>query len=47
MWDLANYVLSLARQLQGMGVSAEAIDRLLHTFNAWSPEFRGRASSRG
>lgn len=35
-------VPSLSRQLQGMGLSAEAIEHLLHTFNAWSPEFRGR-----
>ena len=39
-------VLSLGRQLQGMGVPADAIDRLLHTFNAWAPEFREGASQR-
>jgi coenzyme F420-reducing hydrogenase gamma subunit len=38
-------VLSLARQLQGMGVPGEAIDRLLRTFNAWAPEFRAGAAA--
>jgi coenzyme F420-reducing hydrogenase gamma subunit len=33
-------VNSLARQFQGMGVPVASIDRMLHTFNAWAPEFR-------
>jgi coenzyme F420-reducing hydrogenase gamma subunit len=33
-------VAALSRQLLSMGVAPGAIDRLLHTFNAWSPEFR-------
>jgi len=33
-------VLSLAQQLQGMGVSKETMDHMLHTFNAWAPGFR-------
>ncbi len=33
-------VAALSRQLLSMGVAPDAIDRLLHTFNAWSPEFR-------
>lgn len=33
-------VPSMAHQLQSIGVSADAMDRMLHTFNAWSPEFR-------
>lgn len=33
-------VASLARQLLSMGVAPRAMDRLLHTFNAWAPEFR-------
>jgi coenzyme F420-reducing hydrogenase gamma subunit len=39
-------VASLARQLESMGVTPEAIDRLLHTFNAWAPEFRAGAGQR-
>jgi coenzyme F420-reducing hydrogenase gamma subunit len=39
-------VVSLARQFAHMGVQPEAIDRLLHTFNAWAPEFREGASKR-
>jgi coenzyme F420-reducing hydrogenase gamma subunit len=34
-------VPSLVGQLQRLGATAEALDRLLHTFNAWAPEFRG------
>ena len=37
-------VPSLCRQLRSMGVTPEAIDRLLHTFNTWSPEFREKTS---
>jgi sulfhydrogenase subunit delta len=33
-------VASLVEQLAGMGIRAEAVDRMLHTFNAWAPEFR-------
>jgi coenzyme F420-reducing hydrogenase gamma subunit len=33
-------VPSLARHLVQLGVSRVTVDRLLHTFNAWSPEFR-------
>ena len=33
-------VPSLAQQLQGMGVSKETVDHMLHTFNAWAPGFR-------
>jgi coenzyme F420-reducing hydrogenase gamma subunit len=33
-------VASLAGQIRHMGLAAEAIQRLLHTFNAWAPEFR-------
>jgi sulfhydrogenase subunit delta len=39
-------VVSLARRLNGMDVPAEAIDRMLHTFNAWAPEFREGAGQR-
>ena len=39
-------VVSLARQFVSTGVQPEAIDRLLHTFNAWAPEFREGASKR-
>ena len=33
-------VLSLTHQLQGMGVKEETLNHMLHTFNAWAPEFR-------
>ena len=33
-------VASLTGQVARLGVAPEAIDRLLHTFNAWAPEFR-------
>jgi len=33
-------VASLARQIEGMGIAPESVDRLLHTFNTWAPEFR-------
>lgn len=33
-------VASLSHQLRTVGVPAETIDRLLHTFNVWAPEFR-------
>jgi coenzyme F420-reducing hydrogenase gamma subunit len=33
-------VPSLSQQLQRMGTKAPAINRLLHTFNAWAPEWR-------
>jgi coenzyme F420-reducing hydrogenase gamma subunit len=39
-------VVSLARQLDSMAVAPEAIDRMLHTFNAWAPEFREAAGQR-
>jgi coenzyme F420-reducing hydrogenase gamma subunit len=39
-------VVSLARQFAYMGVESDAIDRALHTFNAWAPEFREGASKR-
>ncbi len=39
-------VVPLKRQFLGTGVEPEAIDRLLHTFNAWAPEFREAASKR-
>lgn len=37
-------VRSLARQLESLGMSPEAIDRMLHTFNAWAPGFREGAA---
>lgn len=33
-------VVSLTRQMQHLGVEPATIDRMLHTFNAWAPEFR-------
>jgi coenzyme F420-reducing hydrogenase gamma subunit len=33
-------VVSLAQQFASMGVPPDAIERMLHTFNAWAPEFR-------
>jgi coenzyme F420-reducing hydrogenase gamma subunit len=39
-------VVSLARQFVTLGVQPEAIDRTLHTFNAWAPEFREGVSKR-
>jgi coenzyme F420-reducing hydrogenase gamma subunit len=39
-------VASLVRQLQEMGTKPEAIDRLLHTFNAWAPELREASGQR-
>jgi coenzyme F420-reducing hydrogenase gamma subunit len=39
-------VASLSRQFLGMGVEPEAIDRLLHTFNAWAPDFREQTNRR-
>lgn len=33
-------VQSLAGQLQHMGMAGETIQHMLHTFNAWAPEFR-------
>jgi coenzyme F420-reducing hydrogenase gamma subunit len=36
---------SLVRHLEGRGLPREAVDRLLHTFNAWSPEFRPGAGA--
>jgi coenzyme F420-reducing hydrogenase gamma subunit len=33
-------VASMAGRFEQLGLSPEDIDRLLHTFNAWSPEFR-------
>jgi sulfhydrogenase subunit delta len=38
-------VPSLARQFQGMRVPLPTIDDMLHTFNAWSPEFRAGGAS--
>jgi coenzyme F420-reducing hydrogenase gamma subunit len=38
-------VPSLARHLLQVGMPAPAVDRLLHTFNAWSPQFRGGAKA--
>jgi coenzyme F420-reducing hydrogenase gamma subunit len=37
---------SLVRRLVDMGVQPQAIDRMLHTFNAWAPEFRKDTSQR-
>ncbi len=37
-------VASLARQFQSMRVPLPMIDQMLHTFNAWAPEFRGGAA---
>jgi coenzyme F420-reducing hydrogenase gamma subunit len=34
-------VPSLTRWLAGMRVPLPTVDRMLHTFNAWAPEFRG------
>jgi coenzyme F420-reducing hydrogenase gamma subunit len=39
-------VVSLARQLVSLGEQPDAIDRALHTFNAWAPEFRDGATKR-
>ncbi|MGO9924195.1 MAG: oxidoreductase [Isosphaeraceae bacterium] len=39
-------VVSLAHRFVSTGVQPEAIDRMLHTFNAWAPEFREGASKR-
>jgi len=39
-------VASLAGQLQTMRIPLETINDLLHTFNAWAPEFRGAATAR-
>jgi coenzyme F420-reducing hydrogenase gamma subunit len=39
-------VASLARQFQAMRVPLPVIDNMLHTFNAWSPEFRPGASGK-
>jgi coenzyme F420-reducing hydrogenase gamma subunit len=39
-------VESLSRQFLSTGVAPEAIDRLLHTFNTWSPEFQETTSQR-
>ncbi len=36
-------VVSLARQLNSQRVPLPTINNMLHTFNAWSPEFRGGA----
>jgi coenzyme F420-reducing hydrogenase gamma subunit len=33
-------VVSLAGSLASMGLASSNIERLLHTFNAWAPEFR-------
>jgi coenzyme F420-reducing hydrogenase gamma subunit len=35
-------VASLANRLASMGIPSDSVDRLLHTFNAWAPEFRER-----
>ncbi len=35
---------SLTHQLQAMRVPLPVIDQMLHTFNAWAPEFRAGAS---
>jgi sulfhydrogenase subunit delta len=37
-------VASLARQFQAMRVPLPMIDQVLHTFNAWAPEFRAGAA---
>ncbi len=34
-------VVSLSQKLQELGVEKLALDHLMHTFNAWAPEFRG------
>jgi coenzyme F420-reducing hydrogenase gamma subunit len=39
-------VAALSRQFLSTGVAPEAIDRLLHTFNTWAPEFREKTSQR-
>jgi sulfhydrogenase subunit delta len=39
-------VASLTGQFSKMGLPVGDIDRLLHTFNAWSPEFREGAGQR-
>jgi coenzyme F420-reducing hydrogenase gamma subunit len=35
-------VAALTGQLRRQGMPADAVNRLLHTFNAWAPEFRSR-----
>jgi sulfhydrogenase subunit delta len=37
---------ALAASLRGLGMAGEAIDRLLHTFNAWAPGFREASDGR-
>jgi coenzyme F420-reducing hydrogenase gamma subunit len=39
-------VESLTRRLAELGMGSTEIDHLLHTFNAWSPEFRPGVSQR-
>ncbi len=39
-------VVSLSRGLLDRGLEPAAVDRLLHTFNAWSPEFRESTAQR-
>lgn len=38
-------VASLCRQCGRLGVAPESMDRILHTFNAWAPEFRNPPST--
>jgi coenzyme F420-reducing hydrogenase gamma subunit len=33
-------ISSLVREFTHLGMTPEALDRVLHTFNAWAPEFR-------
>jgi coenzyme F420-reducing hydrogenase gamma subunit len=39
-------VAAMARQFEKQGVEPAAIERLLHTFNAWAPEFRDGTGQR-
>jgi coenzyme F420-reducing hydrogenase gamma subunit len=40
-------VVSLARQIQQSGVEPAALERMLHTFNAWAPGFRDTNTDSG
>lgn len=39
-------VASLAHQFESMGIAPDAVERMLHTFNAWAPDFRDGSDKR-
>lgn len=39
-------VAALVAQFEGTGMPSAAIDRVLHTFNAWAPDFRQGSNTR-